>query len=221
LTGLFYLRNKDCKLLIDPTTGLPIRSSDFINGGCGGQPGYDRQPDFTIGITNTFRYKRITLDFLVDVRKGGDVFDATDHYLTTHGLSMSTLDRNQPRVIQGVLQDGNQNTHPTRNTIVVIPSQEPAYYTNMSVEQFIEKNINWLRLRGVEVSYDLREGFLGARSASVFIKASDLLLITNYTGLDPIVNRTDAAVGGSGGVGIDFGNFPMPAAFNFGIRMGF
>ena len=220
LTGNFYLRAQQGpakgQLLIDPTTGLPIVSTDFTDAG------YDRQPEFTLGITNTFRAKRFTFSFLVDLRKGGDVFDATDHYLTTAGLNMSTLDRNQPRVIQGVLQDGNENSaHPTRNTIVVIPSQEPAYYTNMSVEQFIEKNINWLRLRDVEVSYDLREGFLGARSASVFIKASDLLLITNYTGLDPIVNGNDAAVGGSGGVGIDFGNFPMPAAFNFGIRMGF
>src|SRR5205814_8905841 len=155
-----------------------------------------------------------------DLPAGTAVPGATAHYPTPAGRNMSTLDRNQPRAIQGVLQDGNANSaHPTRNTIVVIPSQEPAYYTNMSVEQFIEKNINWLRLRDVEVSYDLPDGFLGARSASVFIKASDLLLITNYTGLDPIVNGNDAAVGGSGGVGIDFGNFPMPAAVNFGIRM--
>ena len=42
-------------------TGLPIRSPDFIDAG------YDRQPDFTIGITNTLRYKRFTLNFLVDI----------------------------------------------------------------------------------------------------------------------------------------------------------
>src|SRR5207253_11270772 len=129
---------------------------------------------------------------------------------------------NQRLVVQGVLRDGNESSaHPPQNSIVVIPSEAPAYYANMIVEQFIERNINGLRLRDVEVSYDLPEGLLGARSASVFIKASDLLLITNYTGLDPIVNGNDAAVGGWGGVGIDFGNFPMPAAFNFGIRMGF
>ena len=200
LTGLFYLRNKDCKLLIDPTSGLPIRSSDFIDAACGGRPGYDRQPDFTIGITNTFRYKRFTLDFLVDIRKGGDVFDATDHYLTTHGLSMQTLDRDQPRVIPGV---------------------QRAYYTNMSEELFIERDINWLRPRDVQLSCALPQGFLGSRNASVFVKGTDLLLITNYTGLDPIVNGNSAAVGGSGGVAIDFGNFPMPAGVNFGIRMDF
>ena len=222
LTGLFYLRNKDCKLLIDPTSGLPIRSSNFIDAACGTTPGYDRQPDFTIGLTNTLRYKRFTLDFLVDIRKGGDVFDATDHFLTTHGLSLQTLDRDRPRIIDGVLRDGKENSaNPTVNNIVMVPSANPSYYTNMSEELFIERDINWVRLRDVQLSYELPNGFLGARTASVFVKGTDLFLITNYTGLDPIVNGNTAAVGGSGGVGIDFGNFPMPRGFNFGIRMGF
>jgi TonB-dependent receptor-like protein len=216
LTGLYYLRNNQGQLLIDPTTGLPIRSTNFIDAG------YDRQPDFTIGITNTFRYKRFTLDFLLDIRKGGDVFNATEHYLTTRGLSMETLDRDQPRVVKGVLRDGKENTaNPTVNNIVVIPSVQTAYYTNMSEELFIQRDINWLRLRDVQVSYELPAGFLGTRNASVFLKGTDLFLITNYTGLDPIVNGNDAAVGGSGGTGIDFGNFPMPRGFNIGIRMGF
>ena len=222
LTGLFYLRNKDCKLLIDPTSGLPIRSSSFIDAACGTTPGYDRQPDFTIGLTNTIHYKRFTLDFLLDIRKGGDIFNATEHYLTVRGLSTQTLDRDQPRVIDGVLRDGRENSaNPTKNTIVIVPGANPAYYTNMSEELFIERDINWLRLRDIQLTYALPDGFLGSRSASVFVKGTDLFIITNYTGLDPIINGNTAAVGGSGGVGIDFGNFPMPRGVNFGIRMGF
>ena len=52
-------------------------------------------------------------------------------------------------------------------------------------------------------------------------EGTDLFLKTNYRGLDPIVNGNSAAVGGSGGTGIDYGNFPMPKGFNFGFRMGF
>jgi len=219
LMGAFYLRNNQGQLLIDPTSGLPIRSPDFIDAG------YDRQPDFTIGLSNTLRHKRFTLDFLVDIRKGGDVFNATEHYLTTRGLSPSTLDREQPRVIQGVLRDGKENTgNPTVNTVVVIPAVQTAYYTGMSEELFIEREINWVRLRDVQLSYTLPPivlRLLHARDGSVFVKGTDLLLITNYTGMDPIVNGNSAAVGGSGGVGIDFGNFPMPRGFNFGMRVGF
>jgi outer membrane receptor protein involved in Fe transport len=217
LTGLFYLRNKNGDLLIDPTSGLPVRSpSLFID------RGYDRQPKYTVGLTNTFRLKRVSLDFLLDFRRGGDVFNATEHYLTTRGLATSTLDRMTPRIIKGVLRDGKEDTAtPTINNIVFTPGFQTSYYANMSEELFIEKDINWVRLRDLQVSYNLPEGFMGTRSASVFVKGTDLFLITNYTGLDPIVNGNSAAVGGSGGTGIDFGNFPIPRGFNFGMRMGF
>ncbi len=214
LTGLFYLRNKEGKLLIDPTTGLPLRSSTFIDGG------YDRQPDFTVGLTNTLRYKRASLNFLVDIRRGGDVFNATEQYLTARGLSMRTLDRETPRVIDGVLRDGKENTtSPTKNSIVVIPSVQTSYYTAISEELFIEKDVNWVRLRDVRLNIALPESLM--KNANVFISGTDLLLFTNYSGLDPIVNGNTAAVGGSGAAGIDYGNFPIPRGFNFGIKVGF
>ncbi len=217
LTGAFYLRNKNKELLIDPTTGLPLRSAAFINGG------YDRQPDFTIGLNNTFKYQRYSLDFLVDIRKGGDILNATEHYLTARGLAMSTLDRETPRVIKGVVRDGKENSAtPTANTIVVVPSVQTAYYSGMSEELFIEKDINWLRLRDVTLRYNIPDGWLlRAKNASVFVTATDLYLKSNYTGMDPIVNGNSAAVGGSGGAGIDFGNFAMPRGISFGLRMGF
>jgi TonB-linked SusC/RagA family outer membrane protein len=213
LTGQYYLRNNQGKLLIDPTTGLPLRSTPFIDGG------YDRQPDFTVGITNTFRYKRASLSFLVDIRKGGDILNATEHFLTARGLTPRTLDRNEPRVIEGVLRDGRENTvTPTPNNIVVIPAVNTGYYTGISEELFIEKDINWLRLRDVRVDYVLPERLF--KRASVFVAGADLLVITNYSGLDPIVNGNTAAVGGSGAAGIDYGNFPIPRGINFGMRVG-
>jgi TonB-linked SusC/RagA family outer membrane protein len=220
LMGQFYLRNKNCELLIDPTSGLPLRSTPFIDGSCGDRRAYDRQPDFTVGVTNNVRYKRFSLSFLFDIRKGGDIFNATEHYLTARGLSMRTLDRNEPRVIRGVLRDGKQDTdNPTWNTIVVIPAVQTGYYTNISEELFIERDINWLRLRDVTLRYSLPARF--GRNASVFVTGTDLFLLTNYSGLDPIVNGNTAAVGGAGGVGIDYGNFPMPRTFSFGIRTAF
>lgn len=215
LTGLFYLRNNQGKLLIDPTTGLPIRSTTFIDGG------YDRQPKYTIGISNTLRTRRLSLSFLVDLRRGGDVFNATEHYLTTRGLSARTLDREQARIVPGVLRDGKENTaNPTPNSIVVVPAVNNQFYTSMSEELFIEKNIHWLRLRDITLRYELPGRFLTAREASVFITGTDLLILTNYSGFDPIVNGNTAAVGGSGAAGVDFGNFPMPRGITFGLKLG-
>ncbi|WP_396207933.1 SusC/RagA family TonB-linked outer membrane protein, partial [Gemmatimonas sp.] len=104
MTGLFYQRNNQGQLLIDPTTGLPIRSTSFIDAG------YDRQPLWTMGVTNNLRYKRASLTMLWDFRRGGDVFNATQHFLTTRGLSMQTLDRDQARIVPGVLRDGRENS---------------------------------------------------------------------------------------------------------------
>ena len=216
LTGLYYLRNTRGDILIDPTTGLPLRSTTFIDGG------YDRTPDYTIGLTNSFRRGPLSVNFLIDIRKGGDVLNATEHYLTSRGLSKRTLDREEPRVVRGVLRDGRENSaNPTANNIVVIPAVQPAFYTLMSEELFIEKDINWVRLRDVTVRYELPGRWLMARSASVFVTGTDLFLFTNYSGLDPIVNGNSAAVGGSGGAGIDYGNFPIPRGFSFGLKVGF
>jgi len=215
LTCRCYVRNNAGQVLIDPTSGLPIRqpSNTFVDAG------YDRQPKWTMGLQNTIRRGRFGLDFLFDFRRGGDVFDATDHFLTTRGLAVSTLDRNTPRVVPGVLRDGKENTaNPTQNTIVVVPAVNTGYYSTMSEELFIEKNINWIRLRDVTLSYQVPERF--ARSASVFVTGTDLALWTNYTGLDPISNGTSASVGGSGAVGVDYGNFPIPRGINFGFKLG-
>ncbi len=218
LTGFFYQRNNNGDLLINPATGIPLRSTGNIN------TGYDRTPDYSIGLTNAFTYKNVSLQFLLDIRKGGAVFNGTEHYLTILGLSTQTLDRNTPRIISGVLQDGRENSaSPTRNNIVITPVTQNSYYTSMSEELFIQPSINWVRLRDVTLSYRMpdrwvrRQNFV--KAASVFVTGTDLFLITNYKGLDPVVSGNTAAVGGSGAQGIDFGNFPIPVGVNFGVKV--
>jgi hypothetical protein len=113
---------------------------------------------------------------------------------------------------------------PTANNIVLVPSVQTNYYTGISEELFIEKDINWLRLRDVTLNYVLPEKLLKrqnlVKKASVFVTGTDLFLVSNYSGLDPIVNGNTAAVGGSGAAGIDYGNFPIPRGINFGVRIG-
>ena len=218
LTGFFYQRATSGpakgQILIDPTTGLPLRSSTFIDAG------YDRTPKYTVGLTNTLRYRKFGLSFLVDMRRGGDIFNGTQWYLTTRGLGTNTLDRDTPRVIAGVLRDGRENSAtPTKNSIVVVPSVQTDYYRNISEELFIERNVNWVRLADLRFQYALPARY--GRNASVFVQGTDLFLLTNYSGLDPVVNGNTASVGGSGAVGIDFGNFPRPRGINFGLTAGF
>ena len=214
LTGRFYQRNEKGQILIDPTTGLPLIEASFVD------RGYDRQPDFMLGVTNSLRFRDLSLNFLVDFRRGGDILNATQHYLTARGLTPRTLDRWEPRVVEGVLRDGRENSaNPTKNTIVIVPALNTSYYTAMSEELFIEQDINWLRLRDITVNYQLPARILA--NASVFLTATDLFLLTNYSGLDPIGSATTVATGGSGSAGIDYGGFPIPRGISFGTKVRF
>ena len=220
-TGYDFQRNDEGNVLINPSNGLPLMdTTEWIVVG-------DRNPSFTMGLSNRFRYKNFSLNFLMDFRIGGDVYNATEHYLTTRGLSKRTLDRETPRIVSGVLKDGNENTAaPTENNVPIDLYRNSSYWSSIYPNQsFIEKDVNWVRLRDVTLSYYLPNSFLdrtkALRSASIFLTGTDLFLLTNYSGLDPVANGNSAAVGGAGGAGLDYGNFPLPMGINLGIRVGF
>lgn len=219
ITAAGYTRNNAGDILINPSTGLPIYDANFKVRG-------DRNPNFTVGWINNFKFGNWNLNFVWDLRVGGDIFNATDMYLTLQGISKRTDDRYTPRVIQGVLNDGLQNSAtPTRNTIVVIPAYNQGYYTALPEEEFIEKDINWFRMRDITLRYTFspnmikRMGFL--KSLGLFVTGNDLILMTNYSGADPSVNGNTAGTRGVGGWGFDYGNVPAPVSLNFGIRAGF
>jgi hypothetical protein len=163
------------------------------------------------------------LNFLWDLKVGGDVFDATDMYLTLQGKGQRTKDRETPRVIDGVLNDGLQNSaNPTVNTISIVPYFQQAYYTSMPEEEFIEHDVNYLRLRDITLSYNLPANFVNKlrvdKSLGLFVTGTDLVLMTNYRGADPSVNGNTAGSNGVGGMGIDYGSLPAPMAINFGLK---
>ncbi len=144
-----FLRNNKGQLLISPTSGLPIR--DTVPTLLG-----DRNPDFKMGFINTIRYKNWNLSMNFDIRVGGDVFNGNDLALNNIGLSKRTLDRETPRVIEGVLRDGLENTAtPTANTMLITPYYQNGYYNNIyNIEDYFERDVNWVRLRDVTLGYN-------------------------------------------------------------------
>ena len=219
ITGFGYQRNNAGQILVSPTTGLGlVEAINYVRG--------DRTPKFTLGTLNTFRYKNWNLSFLWDLKVGGDIFNGTEQYLTNLGKSARTADRKTPIVVQGVLNDGFQNTdHPTANTIVVNPYYTSAYYTNLPDEEFIQHDVNWLRFRDITLSYSLKGNILkklkSFRSLSFFVTGNDLVLITNYSGADPAVNANNPGTGGVGAYGFDYGSPPTPLSLSFGLRANF
>jgi TonB-linked SusC/RagA family outer membrane protein len=222
LTGYHYTRNKNGAILINPTNGLPIVEQTFTIIG-------DRSPDFSLGTLNNIRYKNWSLSFLWDLKVGGDIFNANDMYLTIQGKSIRASDRKTPRVVDGVLRDGLENTdNPTKNNIVVTPYYTNAYYgatTGMPEEEYVQKDVNWLRLRDITINYSAPQSLVrklkGFKSLGFFVTGNDLVLLTNYKGVDPAINGNTASSNGVGGFGFDYGNLPTSLSLNVGIRAGF
>ncbi len=221
LVGYDFQRNNKGQLLISPTTGLPILTTTYTNIG-------DRNPDFKIGFINNFRIgKSIDINLNLDIRKGGDVFNGNEAMMMLTGTSLRTLDRMQPRIIEGVLNDGLQNTdNPTANTITIVPYYRNDYYDVAFAEGDFIESVDWIRLRDITIGYTLPAKLLKRqkvfRNASVFVTGTDLFLITNYSGMDPNVNSLNASTArGVGGAGIDYNAIPNPRGINFGIKASF
>ena len=218
--GQNYLKTNSGQNLIDPGTGYPLTDPNYTNIG-------DRNPDFVMGFVNSFRIHNFNLSFTMDWKSGGDVLNGTEQFLVQQGLSTRTLDREKTVVIQGVLNDGLQNTNnPTVNTIPVNPYFQNDYYAGRTYAvDFVEKDVNWLRLRDVTLNYNFGKKALNRlkifSNASAFVTGTDLFILTNYTGIDPAVNGNTPATGGVGGFAIDFGSTPTPIGINCGIRVSF
>ncbi|MCU0446010.1 MAG: SusC/RagA family TonB-linked outer membrane protein [Microscillaceae bacterium] len=200
--GVFYgsgwRRNEQGTLIIG-ADGFPIRQDNLLIG--------NPNPDFLLGIRNTFTYKNLSLTFLWDIRQGGDVWNGTEAVMTNVGATVRTEQRGQQIVFDGVLANGE------RNTQAVTLTQANWFQNNGRAtgasgvhEQFIE-DASWVRLRDINLTYRLPSKLLGRTK---FIKAMDitvfgrnLLLFTKYSGVDPENNL----YGISGSNGLDyFGN---------------
>ena len=220
ITGATYLRNDAGNILIDPTTGLPLVDGTYRLIG-------DRLPTFTTGLVNTFSYKQWSLSFLLDIRVGGDILNGNELYWTTVGLSKRTLARETPRVIEGVLRDGRENTAtPTQNTIAITPYFYNDIYTARALaDDFMERDVNWLWCRDITLRYSVPADRLRSSkvfsNVSAFVTCTDLFVLTNYSGFNPNGNGNTPGTRGVGSFGIDFGTLPNPLGFNFGVAVGF
>jgi TonB dependent receptor len=220
LTGTSYLTNNKGQVLIDPGSGLPVVNGTYTKIA-------ERNPDFNLGIQNMFTYKTWNLSFLLDVKVGGDIMNGTENYLTRVGLSKHTENREEPILINGVLRNGLENTaNPTPNTIQIVPHYLSDYYRfNIPASVFVEKDVNWVRLRDITLQYNVPAAKLTKnkvfQNLAFFVTGTDLFIITNYSGVDPAVNGNSTATAGVGSLGVDYLNVGTPRGVNFGVRTTF
>lgn len=222
ITGLDYQRNDNGQILVDPTSGLPLVNSKWSVLG-------DREPEFSYGFTGKAIYKNITFSFLMNGKVGTQVVNGTKRVMFANGSSMESVAQRSlgAIVFNGVLKDGLENSSkPTPNNIATKLSDLATGYAGADPD-WIEKDINYLNLSEVRLSYNFEKELLRKLTGNlisaltVYAAGTDLFLLTNYSGLDPIGNATSSAVGGTGGVGFDMLSIGSPRGFSCGLNVTF
>lgn len=220
MSGRAYLRNDAGDILISPTTGLPITSTVWSIVG-------NREPKLRYGVTSNLSFKGFRVSAMFAGRYKATVVNGTKRVMMSSGLSSESiaLRESGPVVFKGVLQDGNENTAtPTPNNIAVNYSTFGASIFAGGDEDWLEKDVNYLRLQELRLSYTLPAGIVQKTPfsyANIFVSGNDLATWTNYSGIDAVGNTVSAAAGGTGGEGIDVWSLPMPRGFTVGISVTF
>jgi TonB-linked SusC/RagA family outer membrane protein len=214
---------------VDPTTGLYLLSSTAND-----QPVGNREPDFIAGFSNTFRYKKFTLSFLLDIRKGGDVYNGTEFALVTNGLSKKTLlnDRQSVTVngVNSVTGEDFTQTYEADQSYTIGSTTYSGqamiqnYWANYAQNSYnFITSVNWVKLRSLSLTYDFTSMLHNQKvikGISATAVGTNLATWTNYKGMDPEVSAA-GGTGGSGSTGIDYLGVPAVASFTFGVNLTF
>jgi TonB-dependent starch-binding outer membrane protein SusC len=196
---------------VDPETGM-IKYKDVNNNGIFDTG--DRtvignaQPDFILGFTNSFTYKKFDLNVFFQGSYGNDIYNATridlEGMFDSKNQSTSVLNRwKQPGDITDIPRAvGNGNVDNVRNS-----------------SRFVEDG-SYIRLKSITLNYRILENpkWNTIKRLSVYITGYNLLTFTNYSGFDPEVN----AYGNSAvEMGIDYGTYPQARTIIVGLNVEF
>jgi TonB-linked SusC/RagA family outer membrane protein len=180
-------------------------------------------PDWIGGIYNSFRYKAMTLSFLVDVKKGGDVFSLDMYYGQTSGILPSSVGLNDLGnpvrntvatgggiILPGVTADGKPNTQRVQinsNNSTVYPQSEFVY------------DASYVKLREVSFAYALPNSMLNGMK---YIKGIEFSLIgrnlwlihKNIPYADPEENLSSGNI-----QGYQSGSYPTTRTIGLNVKL--
>ena len=192
----------------------------------------DINPDWKAGVSNTFKFKDLSLSFLIDIQEGGSVFSgdtyfgmATGVYDVTAGLNdlgnplrdPVTNDNSSGGVIlPGVQEDGSVNTVRADFTTYENPYGR---YGNAPDAQFVY-DASYVKLREVTLGYNLPKKFIDKlpfTGVSFTAVGRNLWIISkDLPYADP-----EQSFGAGNVQGFQIGAYPSVKEYGFNIKLEF
>jgi TonB-linked SusC/RagA family outer membrane protein len=203
-----YVINEDGYVVLANQYGTPSEKPIVLldeNGQIASVKIGDVNPDFQMGIYNSFRYKNWSVNILFDWKQGGDIYNNTRQNLyetPRHG-------------------DVDQSNKPLESRKPV-GYYQTLYATNSSSSHFVEDG-TYLKLRELAINYKFKGNSLGTfkdivdvESVTFGLTGRNLFVLTNYSGFDPEVGSSDATL-------FPYDNFSYPnfRKFTFNIAIEF
>lgn len=203
----------------------------------------DVNPDWTANITNTFSYKGVRLSFLVDIKKGGWMYNGTQFAMNFFGVTERTANREVYYTPEGTIDfertpeenlvvfdgvyghvdaagepvsSGIENVSP----VVLDQAWFQGYGSNFGggAQTASMEPADWVRLREITLAYTIPTGNSNVfQFAEIYFTGRNLLLWTPYTGIDPETNLQGAI----NGQGMDYFNMPGTKSYTVGLKLTF
>ncbi len=192
--------------------GLPIVPSDVKSFGSGIHK-------YTAGLTNTFRYKALTLSAQVDGKFGGMIYSNTNYNLEHRGMSYrSLLGRANGVVLPGVTETGEENK--VMVTAAQVNNRDIIVRRRDALDDYLY-DASFIKLRYVSLTYNVPKalyekiGFV--KGASVSLVGRNLQILMKHTpGIDP---ETNLSAGND--QGIESTQLPPTRSYGFNVNLKF
>jgi TonB-linked SusC/RagA family outer membrane protein len=168
-------------------------------------------PDFSYALNYSARYKNWDFSLFFQGVQGNDIFNAAR--IISEG--MARLFGAGTRVLDAWRSDKKDTDMP--RAISGDPNQ------NLRVSTRWIEDGSYLRLKNIMLGYNIPANTLrsltgGAISSfRLYVSSQNLFTITNYKGWDPEIGSKNNQLTN----GIDYGQYPNPRAFQFGVQVGF
>ncbi len=201
IKGYKFVRNADGSIQ-HGADGFPVRESALSVLG-------NPNPDWTSGISNTFLFGNFSLNALIDISMGGEMYSATNAYAYYFGLHMDTLEgRDQ----------GNNFKAPGSNVAMNAQTYYQKFYNNYT-EQFVY-DASYVKLRSFALGYRIPVSMLAKtpiRGAELQLVGRNLLLL--YSKVPNIDPESSYSVGGS--YGLEMYGVPQTRSLGFNVSLRF